>query len=103
VDAIRAGVRDLNQLKALTRIGMGACGGKTCRELTLRSYREEGVDPATVVLPTLRPLVAEVPLGLLAGQDAGEGEKPGAAAGPAAWSAAGAWGSLRPCISPNVV
>jgi len=76
VDAIRAGVRDLNQLKALTRIGMGACGGKTCRELTLRIYREEGVDPATVVLPTLRPLVAEVPLGLLAGLETGEGEEP---------------------------
>jgi bacterioferritin-associated ferredoxin len=61
--AIRAGVRDMNQLKAVARSGMGGCGGKTCTELILRIFREEGVDPADVTLPTIRPLVAEVHLG----------------------------------------
>ena len=28
--AVRAGVRDLNQLKAMLKCGLGACGGKTC-------------------------------------------------------------------------
>ncbi len=63
VEAIRAGVRDMNQLKAVVRSGMGGCGGKTCTELILRIFREEGVDPAEVTLPTVRPLVAEVHLG----------------------------------------
>ena len=61
--AIRAGVRDMNQLKAVARSGMGGCGGKTCTELILRIFREEGVEPSEVTLPTIRPLVAEVHLG----------------------------------------
>jgi bacterioferritin-associated ferredoxin len=67
VGEIRAGVRDLNQLKASVRSGMGACGGNTCTELILRLYREEGVDLADVARPTQRPLGTEVPLGILAG------------------------------------
>jgi NADPH-dependent 2,4-dienoyl-CoA reductase/sulfur reductase-like enzyme/Fe-S-cluster-containing hydrogenase component 2/bacterioferritin-associated ferredoxin len=61
--AIRAGVRDMNQLKAVARSGMGGCGGKTCTEQVLRLFRSEGVDPSEVTLPTIRPLVAEVHLG----------------------------------------
>jgi sarcosine oxidase subunit alpha len=64
---IRAGVRDMNILKATIRTGMGACGGKTCTELILRLYREEGIDLSEVTLPTNRPFVAEVPLSVFAG------------------------------------
>jgi len=72
VREIRAGVTDLNQLKALARPSMGGCGGKTCTELVRRIYREEGVEPAAVTPGTIRPLIAEVPLGrFVAG--AGEG------------------------------
>jgi heterodisulfide reductase subunit A-like polyferredoxin len=60
---IRAGVRDMNQLKAIVRSGMGGCGGKTCTELILRIYREEGIPLSEVTLPSNRPLVAEVHLG----------------------------------------
>jgi ferredoxin len=63
VAAIRAGVRDMNQLKAVARSGMGGCGGKTCTEQVLRIFREEGVDLSEVTLPTIRPLVAEIHLG----------------------------------------
>jgi NAD(P)H-nitrite reductase large subunit len=63
VQAIRDGVRDMNQMKAVTRAGMGGCGGKTCTELILRIYREEGVDLSEVTLPSIRPLMAEVHLG----------------------------------------
>ena len=63
VSAIRAGVRDMNQLKAVVRSGMGGCGGKTCTELILRLFRREGVDLQEVTLPTSRPLLAEVHLG----------------------------------------
>ncbi len=66
-DLIRAGVRDLNQLKVL-RCGMGACGGKTCQTLILRLFKEEGVDLSDVVPFTQRPVVAELDLGILAGE-----------------------------------
>lgn len=63
VKEIRAGVRDVNQLKALARLSMGGCGGKTCTELLHRIFREEGVDLGEVTAGTVRPLVAEAPLG----------------------------------------
>ncbi|NLA26471.1 MAG: FAD-dependent oxidoreductase [Firmicutes bacterium] len=63
VREIRAGVRDMNQLKAAVRAGLGGCGGKTCTDLILRIFREEGVPLSEVTPPTHRPLVAEVHLG----------------------------------------
>jgi ferredoxin len=74
VAAIRAGVRDMNQLKAVARSGMGGCGGKTCTEQVLRIFREEGVDPSEVTLPSIRPLVAEVHLGDFVKKDKEEDE-----------------------------
>ncbi len=63
VKAIRSGVRDMNQLKAVVRAGLGGCNGKTCTDLILRIYKEEGIPLSEVTLPTHRPLVAEVHLG----------------------------------------
>ncbi|HBL17001.1 MAG TPA: sulfurtransferase [Elusimicrobia bacterium] len=60
---IRAGLRDLNQLKAVTRAGMGACGSKTCSALLMGVFRSEGVDPREVTGFTLRPLFVEARLG----------------------------------------
>lgn len=65
--AIRDGVRDINQLKALTRAGMGACGSKTCRPMIWRIFKEEGIDLGTVTDRVDRPLFVEVPIGALAG------------------------------------
>jgi sarcosine oxidase subunit alpha len=65
--AIRSGIRDMNQLKALTRAGMGACGSKTCRPLIWRIFKEEGIDLTTVTDRVDRPLFVEVPIGVLAG------------------------------------
>jgi sarcosine oxidase subunit alpha len=67
VDAIRSGIRDVNVLKAVARPSMGGCGGKTCTELLGRIFREEGIAPAEVTPGTVRPLVSEVPAGVLAG------------------------------------
>ncbi|MCD6325962.1 FAD-dependent oxidoreductase [bacterium] len=66
---IRNGARDMNQLKARLRTGMGACGGKTCTELIERIFKEEGVPLDDVTAPTERPLLAEVPLSVLACMD----------------------------------
>lgn len=72
VGAIRAGIRDMNQLKAAVRAGLGGCNGKTCNDLILRLYREEGIPMSEITLPTHRPLVAEVHLGdFIAGNSSG--------------------------------
>lgn len=64
---IRAGSRDMNHLKAVTRCGMGACGGKTCPDLIGRLFRQEGIPIEQVTAMTRRPLFMEVPLGAFAG------------------------------------
>jgi len=69
---IRQGVTDINQIKAITRAGMGACGGKSCDTLIRSIFRQEGVDAGRIVPGTRRPLFVEVPLGTLAGADQGE-------------------------------
>lgn len=69
---IRRGVRDANHLKAELRLGMGACGGKTCPPLVERLFREEGVPLQEVTGLTRRPLFVEVPLGAFAGVGARE-------------------------------
>ncbi|MBP7094703.1 MAG: FAD-dependent oxidoreductase [Spirochaetia bacterium] len=63
-------IRDANQLKSL-RVGMGACGSKTCAPLLPQVFRQAGVDPAEVAGLTLRPLSIEVPLGTFAGAASG--------------------------------
>ena len=72
---IRAGVTDINQIKAVTRAGMGACGGKSCDTLIRSVFRQEGIDPGRIVPGTKRPLFVEVPLGTLAGGAGGEGRR----------------------------
>ena len=69
---IRKGVRDINQLKAITRAGMGACGGKTCQSIILRLMREEGVESSEITKDTLRPLFFDTPLRYFAGVKDGE-------------------------------
>jgi NADPH-dependent 2,4-dienoyl-CoA reductase/sulfur reductase-like enzyme/NAD-dependent dihydropyrimidine dehydrogenase PreA subunit/bacterioferritin-associated ferredoxin len=59
---IHSGVTNLNQIKAITRAGMGPCGTKTCENLILQLLREEGIPIETVVPNTKRPLFIEVPL-----------------------------------------
>lgn len=66
---IRAGITDLNQLKAI-RVGMGACGGRTCYELLERILRNEG--HRIEGRPINRPVYSETLLSLFAGK---KGEK----------------------------
>ena len=61
---IGLGVRDLNQMKAITRAGMGACGSKTCENLILQIFKEEEVPLEEVTLNTMRPVFVEAPLGV---------------------------------------
>ncbi|MBW6516393.1 MAG: FAD-dependent oxidoreductase [Candidatus Cloacimonetes bacterium] len=61
-ELIRKGVTDINQIKALTRLGMGPCGSKTCDTLIRQIFREEGVPETEIVSNTKRPVFIEVPL-----------------------------------------
>ncbi|MCJ7432017.1 MAG: hypothetical protein MUO77_00875, partial [Anaerolineales bacterium] len=63
------GVHDMNEIKAITRAGMGACGGKTCSSLIKRAFRELSVPMAEVTENVVRPLFVEIPLGILAGME----------------------------------
>lgn len=66
-ELIRAGYRDFNEIKTVTRAGMGSCGGKTCTAIIKRIFREERISDADVTDQTKRPLFMEIPLGLFAG------------------------------------
>ncbi len=66
-DLIRRGFRDINEIKAVTRAGMGSCGAKTCNALIHRLFRDEGITVGEVTDATKRPLFMEVPLGVFAG------------------------------------
>jgi ferredoxin len=71
---IQEGYRDINAIKALSRAGMGACGGKTCVPLIHRIFREEGISPDEIVDHVRRPLFMEVPLGRFAGLEEDDGQ-----------------------------
>ena len=65
---IREGYRDINEIKTVTRAGMGACGAKTCNSLIHRIFREEGISDEKITDQTLRPIFVEAPLGVFAGE-----------------------------------
>ncbi len=66
-DLVRSGKTDVNEIKAICRAGMGACGGKTCFALINRIFKEEGVSLENITTSTFRPLFIEVPLSRFAG------------------------------------
>ena len=67
-ELIQSGCRDINQIKAVTRAGMGACGGKTCNSLIYTLFKQEGIPPEEIVNHTIRPLFVEAPLSVFAGE-----------------------------------
>ncbi len=68
---VRKGITDINQIKAITRAGMGACGSKTCETIIKGIFRQEGIPLQKVTSNTKRPVFIEVPLGILAGRNGG--------------------------------
>ena len=63
-------VRDVNQLKQI-RVGMGACGSKTCSVLLPRIFGMAGVDWQEVTPGKLRPLTVEIPMSALVNEENG--------------------------------
>lgn len=66
-ELIRQGVRDINQIKAVTKASMGACGGKTCLNMIKRMYLAEGIPLSEVTETPVRPVFIEMPVRVLAG------------------------------------
>jgi thioredoxin reductase/bacterioferritin-associated ferredoxin len=68
-DAIRAGAHTVNALKAATRCGMGACGGRVCEDSAAALIADAtGLSRAEIGQATARPPLRPVPLGVLAGE-----------------------------------
>jgi len=64
---ISLGITDMNQIKAITRAGMGSCGGKTCASLMERLFKEENISEVEIEKYTIRPTYIEMTLGDFAG------------------------------------
>ncbi|TLN03728.1 (2Fe-2S)-binding protein, partial [bacterium] len=67
-ELIRHGYRDMNEIKIVTRAGMGACGSKTCNAIIHRLFKEEGIANEEITEGTKRPVFVEVSLGTFAGE-----------------------------------
>ncbi|MDA3918834.1 MAG: FAD-dependent oxidoreductase [Deltaproteobacteria bacterium] len=63
---VQQGMTDMNQIKAVSRAGMGPCGYKTCENLMKQIFNAEKIAQKDVVNNVRRPLFVEVPLGKFA-------------------------------------
>lgn len=63
---VNKGITDMNQIKAMSRAGMGPCGHKTCGNLMQQIFRAEKIAQKDIVNNVRRPLYIEVPLGKFA-------------------------------------
>jgi bacterioferritin-associated ferredoxin len=72
---IAAGATTIEEIKRLTRCGMGPCQGRTCRQVVAGEIaRATGVPLEQVALPTFRPPVQAVKLSTILRGDAGAAE-----------------------------
>ena len=61
---IARGYQTIDEIKRVTRAGMGPCQGRTCRLLIATELsRHFGIPMEEVLMPTFRPLVKPVKLG----------------------------------------
>ena len=64
---IADGYETLDEIKRVTRAGMGTCQGRTCRHLIATELsRAYGTPMEEVLMPTFRPPVKPISLGALA-------------------------------------
>ncbi|MCS7233761.1 MAG: (2Fe-2S)-binding protein [Synergistetes bacterium] len=73
-ELIKKGYATVDEIKRITRAGMGPCQGRTCRDLIIREIvRLTGKRIDEVPMPTFRPPIKPIKLGVLAqGEDEGE-------------------------------
>ena len=62
--AIADGYRTIDEIKRVTRAGMGPCQGRTCRTLIAQELsRHYKIPMGEILMPTFRPPVKPVKLG----------------------------------------
>jgi len=67
LNCIAEGYETLDEIKRVTRAGMGSCQGRTCRNLIATELsRTYGVPMEAVLMTKFRPPVKPVSLGMLA-------------------------------------
>ncbi len=65
---IKEGFTTLDEIKRMSRLGMGPCRGSTCLELAAREIAKmTGKDIAEVKMPTNRPPISGIKMAELAG------------------------------------
>jgi Fe-S-cluster-containing hydrogenase component 2 len=63
-DLIHSGHTTVNEIKKISRIGMGPCQGRTCSQVVIREIASiTGKDPSTLKPGTYRPVVRSVEMG----------------------------------------
>lgn len=66
-DLINQGYQTVDEIKRISRLGMGPCGGKTCIPLIMAEIaKARGITMADVEMPTFRPPTKTIKLELLA-------------------------------------
>ena len=67
LDVIAEGYETIDEIKRVTRAGMGPCQGRTCRQLIAGELsRIYGIPMEEVLMPTFRPPVRPISMGILA-------------------------------------
>ncbi len=71
LDSIERGAQTLNEVKRITRAGMGLCQGRSCRRLISQLLRKggKGIDEEFLIPPTFRPPVRPLKVGELAKEE----------------------------------
>ncbi len=66
-ELIARGFQTIDEIKRISRLGMGPCGGKTCTPIIMAELaRARGISQGEVEMPTFRPPVKNIKLELLA-------------------------------------
>lgn len=69
-ELIQEGFTTLDEIKRITRAGMGPCQGKTCGQIIAREIATAtGQRMEEILLPTHRPPIGGIKLGELVGED----------------------------------
>lgn len=69
VDSVKEGYRDIEEIKRYTGIGTGICQGKRCLINAIRVFARElnlSLNDPIIHIPTQRPPITPIPLGVLA-------------------------------------
>jgi len=71
---IEDGYETIDEIKRVTRAGMGPCQGRTCRQLIAAELsRHYGIPMEDILISTFRPPVKPISLGILADAYSEEG------------------------------